>query len=271
MATAGTVWARLNSWATEEVRWNNQVNQDVLLSWYRKWLLQFQKMILEYVSWMQNTSHVFRKIEKDVDRYELPIGMAWKPDFYSIVQLRVAYHTDKNGNPLYRICKPMNFSDYNITPMKNKWVEDEHGVEHLKARWGVQRWGPMVWDRVSEITPRYIFEPVEENWEVKSYIKIFPTPTEEVTRGLTLTYNYMDNIEAIDEDTDEKSLNLPWYFFDAVEDYMTFRLYQAENPDMAKWYYEQFEKTLNDNIYWLNKDKRPVEEWFADTRYFSHY
>jgi hypothetical protein len=40
---------------------------------------------------------------------------------------------------------------------------------------------------------------------------------------------------------------------------------------MAQWYYQQFEKTMMDNIYGMNKDKRPIEEWFANTTYFSHY
>jgi hypothetical protein len=60
--------------------------------------------------------------------------------------------------------------------------------------------------------------------------------------------------------TNESTLNLPRYFFDAIEDYLTFRLYQAENPEMAQWYYQQFEKTMMDNIYGMNKDKRPIEE-----------
>ena len=36
---------------------------------------------------------------------------------------------------------------------------------------------------------------------------------------------------------------------DAIEDYITFRLYQAENPEQAQWYYSQFDNTLHDNIY----------------------
>jgi hypothetical protein len=48
---------------------------------------------------------------------------------------------------------------------------------------------------------------------------------------------------------DIAKLNLPRYFLDAIDDYITFRLYQAENPEMAQWYYQQFENTLHDNIY----------------------
>ena len=87
----------------------------------------------------------------------------------------------------------------------------------------------------------------------------------DVERGLTLTYNFVQQPLTVDEvfgthPIDIETLNLPWYFMDAIDDYITFRLYQAENPEMAQWYYQQFENILHDNIYGLNKDKRPVEE-----------
>ena len=254
-----TVESRITNWALEEVRWASQINMDVLVSWYKKWLQIFQKTMLEYVSGMQNTSHVFQDIAKDTDEYELPLWQTGIPDFYSIIQLRIAYHYGKDGLPLYRICKPINFSDYNLRPMLNQY----DGDWNLKEQWGNQVWWPYVWWAVSELFPRYVFID-------KDHIKIFPTPVEDITNWLTLAYNYIDSIETIDKDTDESELNLPWYFFDAIEDYMTFRLYQAENPEMAQWYYQQFENTLHDNIYGLNKDKRPVEEWLANTTYFSH-
>ena len=273
-----TIKQRLSSWALEELRWATQVNDSVLLAWYNKWLLIFQKMMLEFVSWQQNTAHVFRDIDKDVDEYELPLWAASTPDFYSIIQLRVAYKTDKLWNPIYRICKPINFSDYNIKPMLNQYDNNNELVE----QWWRQVWWPYIWDRISMLSPRYVFIN-------KDHIKIFPTPIEDVTNWLTLAYNYIEQQITVDQMNwytyvdpdswqtitvppfDESDLNLPRYFFDAIEDYMTFRLYQAENPEMAQWYYQQFENTLHDNIYGLNKDKRPIEESFADTRYFSHY
>lgn len=255
-----TIQNMYNNWCLEELRWDTQVNKDVWLAWYKKWMLIFQKMIMEYCSGLQNTSHVFQDIAKDQDEYILPLWEAWKPDFYSIIQLRVAYHNDKLGNPLYRICKPMNFGDYNMRPMLNQY--DDNGK--LVQQWGHQVWWPYVWGAVSETNPRYVFID-------KNHIKIFPTPTEDIDNGLTLTYNFLDNIDGVTMNTDISTLNLPWYFFDAIEDYITFRLYQAENPEQAQWYYQQFENTLHDNIYWLNKDKRPIEEWLANTSYFSHY
>ena len=255
-----TIQNMYNNWCLEELRWDTQVNKDVWLAWYKKWMLIFQKMIMEYCSGLQNTSHVFQDIAKDQDEYILPLWEAWKPDFYSIIQLRVAYHNDKLGNPLYRICKPMNFGDYNMRPMLNQY--DDNGK--LVQQWWHQVWWPYVWGAVSETNPRYVFID-------KNHIKIFPTPTEDIENGLTLTYNFLDNIDGVTMNTDISTLNLPWYFFDAIEDYITFRLYQAENPEMSQWYYQQFENTLHDNIYWLNKDKRPVEEEIANTSYFSHY
>lgn len=258
-----TIQNMYNNWCLEEIRGTNQVNQDVWLAWFKKWMLIFQKMILEYVSWQQNTESVIQDITKDVANYQLPFWESGKPDFYSIIQLRVAYHTDKLGNPIYRVCKPINLGDYNIAPTNNKWViEDWQPV--LKARWGKQKGSPMVWDRISEKFPRFTFID-------KDTIKIYPTPTENVENGIFLNYNYMPDTDSITMNTNVNSLNLPWYFFDAIEDYITFRLYQAENPELAQHYYQQFDSTLHDNIYWLNKDKRPVEESFADTRYFSHY
>ena len=255
-----TIENMYNNWCLEELRWESQVNDKVWLAWWKKWMLVFQKMILEYLSGMQNTSHVFADIRKDQDEYSLPLWAAGKPDFYSIIQLRVGYHNDKLWNPVYRICKPINFSDYNIKPMKNQYDEDDHLVQ----QWWQQVWWPYIWNNISEQTPRFVFVD-------KDTIKIFPTPTENIDKWLTLTYNYMPNLDSITMSTNIDDLNLPRYFLDAIEDYITFRLYQAENPEQAQWYYQQFEQTLHDNIYGLNKDKRPIEEDFANTTYFSHY
>ena len=216
-------------------------------------------MIMEYVSGQQNTSSVIQNIVKDQATYSLPLGESWKPDFYSIIQLRVAYTSDKNWNPIYRVCKPINLSDYNIAPTNNvyDWTK-------LIQQWGRQKWEPMVWGRISRRNPKYVFVD-------KDTIKIFPTPTENVENWIFLNYNYIEDVDWVTMSTNTNTLNLPRYFFDAIEDYITFRLYQAENPEQAQWYYQQFENTLHDNIYWLNKDKRPIDEWFADLRYFYHY
>ena len=275
-------------------------------------------MILEYVSGKHSTSVTYLDIEKDKDEYPLPV-FDWEEhveDFYSIVQLRIAYHANKAGNPIYRVCKPIDFGDYNIAPSLNTYKKhvlinpswdyvesnfekDDEGnyvyeyvheqelddndkpMYKLVERWWVQRWKPYIRDRVSEINPRFIFVPTIDKTTGKysSSIKIFPTPLKDVERGLTLTYNFLQQTVTfaqafpsnLSNSLDLAKLNLPWYFFDAIEDYITFRLYQAENPEMAQWYYQQFEQTLHDNIYGMNKDKRPVEEWFANTSYFSHY
>lgn len=241
-----TIQNMYNNWCLEELRSWNQVNDDVWLAWFKKWMLTFQKMILEFVSAKQNTSSVVQDIEAWEAVYKLPLWESWSPDFYSIIQLRVAYKTDKDWNPIYRVCRPINLTDYNITP---NWR---------------QFWEPMVWDRISKRCPKYVFVD-------KDHIKIFPTPTEDVDNWILLNYNFMPDIDSITMSTNISTLNLPWYFLDAIDDYITFRLYQAENPEMAQWYYQQFENTLYDNIYWLNKDKRPIDEWFADLRYFYHY
>lgn len=216
-------------------------------------------MVLEYVSGMQNTSSVLQDVVKDQANYSLPLWEAGKPDFYSIIQLRVAYDTDKNGNPIYRVCKPINLTDYNISPTNNTYDGDK-----LVAQWGRQKGSPMVWGRISRRNPKFVFVD-------KDTIKIFPTPTKDVENWIFLNYNYIEDVDWMTMNTNVSNLNLPWYFFDAIEDYVTFRLYQAENPEMAQWYYQQFENTLHDNIYGLNKDKRPIDEWFADLRYFYHY
>lgn len=217
-------------------------------------------MILEYVSAKQNTASIFADIVKGEAEYDLPLSDTGKPDFYSIIQLRVAYKTDKYGNPIYRICTPISLTDYNIRPTNNypeTWK--------VKIQWGRQWYGsPVIWKRISQRHPRYVFVN-------KDTIKIFPTPMENVENWLSLNYNYIEDIDAIELSTEVASLNLPRYFLDAIDDYITFRLYQAENPEMAQWYYQQFDSTLHDNIYGLNKDKRPIEEDFANTTYFSHY
>ena len=255
----GTIEDMYNNWCLEEIRWGNQVNQNVWLAWFKKWMLIFQKMMLEYVSGMQNTSSVVWNIFKDQSTYQLPLGESWKPDFYSIIQLRVAYNVDKNWNPIYRVCKPINLGDYNVAPTNNIYDWNK-----LIAQWWRQKGSPMVWDRISRRNPKYVFVD-------KDTIKIFPTPIQNVDNGIFLNYNYIEKVDWIEMSTNVSNLNLPRYFFDAIEDYITFRLYQAENPEQAQWYYQQFDSTLRDNLYWLNKDKRPVDEWFADLRYFYHF
>lgn len=208
-------------------------------------------MILEYVSWKQNLANAIQDITAWVSEYELPLWELSAPDFYSIIQLRVAY-AEKNWVPKYRVCTQINLTDYNINPTNWRQVGE-----------------PIVWDRISKDNPRFTFVD-------KDHIKIYPTPDENVTNWLALSYNYIKRTLTEDEAfgtnaIDIESLNLPRYFFDAIEDYITFRLYQAENPEQAQWYYQQFDNTLHDNIYGLNKDKRPVEESLADTTYFSHY
>ena len=257
----------LENWRIENVRGSQQINKEVMVTWFNKWFHDFQKMLLEYVSWKNNTAHRFRHIEKDKDEYELPLTdsdtSTSVQDFYSIIQLRVAYDVDKLGQPIYRVCRPLEFWDYNIKPLKNKWEGDE-----LKSRWGMQHWEPFIWGRISEQFPRYTFID-------KNHIKIFPTPTKNVDNGITIAYNFMQKPisyeDIYDNDIEESDLCLPRYFMDAIEDFMTYKLYQVENPEQAQWYYQLFQNTINDNIYGMNKDKRPVEEWFANTTYFSHY
>lgn len=207
---------------------------------------------MEYVSWKQNVANIVKDITAWNSEYTLPLGVLNAPDFYSIIQLRVAYKADKSWMPLYRVCKLINLTDYNIKP----------------TNWR-QIWEPIIWNRVSKLNPRFTFVD-------KNTIKIYPTPDENVDNWLALSYNYVNKLLTYeqafwDEAIDISTLNIPRYFFDAIEDYITFRLYQAENPEMATYYKQQFEETLHDNIYWLNKDKRPVEENQANTSYFSHY
>ena len=99
----------------------------------------------------------------------------------------------------------------------------------------------------------------------KNEIRIFPKPDQNVTAWLNLTFNYISKDVALN--TNEESLGLPTYFLDAVEDYLSYRLIQAENPELAMTYYQRFIDTLHDNIYGLNRDQRPVEEEFADLRW----
>lgn len=247
---------RINSWATGEIRWANQVNMNVLVKWYNKWLRIFQKYLLEYASWLLNTSVRFHTITKGVDEYSLPLWLENVQDFYSIIQLRVAYKTDKYNRPIYKICRPIDFWEYNIQPMKNY---PETG--DVKQQGWRQVWAPYIWRWISMQNPRYVFVS-------KDKIKIFPTPIEDVPMWLSLTYNYIE--KEVDKNTQEDSLNLPWYFFDAIEDYLSYQLYLKENPELADIYFQTFQTTLHDNIYGLNRDQRESEEEMMNTFYFSH-
>lgn len=239
-----TVESRLNKWKLSELRWASQANDEVLLAWFNKWLQIYQKYLLEYVANTFHTTSIEVNTTTNQNLYDFPFGLSNLKDFYSITQLRVAYRTDKYGNPIYRVAQPINLTDYNI--LEN----------------GYQKWKPIIQSRISKLNPRYSFVGSDQ-------FKIYPTPDEWITKGISLIFNYF--LPEVGINTNLDSLDLPRYFLDAIDDYLTFRLYQAENPELAQTYYEQFRNTLFDNIYWLNRDKRPIEEWFADTRYFSHY
>ena len=104
---------------------------------------------------------------------------------------------------------------------------------------------------------------------METHIRIFPTPDKTVTGAISLNFNYI-NKPITDPTTDENMLGLPRYFLDAIEDYMSYRLIEAENPELAANYYSTFTQTLHNNIYGLNRDQRPVEEEFANLRALSH-
>lgn len=249
-----TVKDRIDNWATLEIRWDTQINYNVVLKRYNKGLHIFQKYLLEYASGLLNTSVRFQNIQKWKDEYDLPLGLSNVEDFYSIIQLRVAYKLDKNNQPLYKVCKPIDFWEYNIQPLKN--IPDTGDVKI--QGWQQIGW-PYIWDTISMNSPKYIFVK-------KDKIKIFPTPIEDVSMWLSLAYNFME--KPVSLTTDEWNLNLPWYFFDAIDDYMSYMLYLKENPEMAEIYLQTFQTTLHDNIYWLNRDQRYSEENFANLSYF---
>lgn len=249
-----TVQDRIDHWATAEIRGDDQINYNVLLEWYNKGLHTFQKYLLEYASWLLNTSVRFQNIQKWKDEYDLPLNISNVEDFYSIIQLRVAYKQDKNWNPVYKVCNAIDFWEYNIRPLKNY-----PATWDVKVQWWQQVWWPSIWRRISMQNPRYVFIS-------KNKIKIFPTPIEDVPMGLSLAYNFIE--KPVELDTDENTLNLPWYFMDAIEDYLSYMLYLKENPELADVYLRTFENTLHDNIYWLNRDQRYSEEEFANLSYF---
>ena len=252
-----TVKNRIDNWATSEIRGDTQINYNVVLQWYNKGLHIFQKYLLEYASWLLNTSVRFRSIEKGKDEYEFPLGIDNVNDFYSIIQLRVAYKLDKHWHPLYRVCQPIDFWEYNIQPLKNyptTWDVEIQGWQQIE-------W-PYIWKRISMLNPRYVFIS-------KNKIKIFPTPIEDIPMWLSLAYNFME--KPVTLNTDENNLNLPRYFFDAIDDYMSYMLYLKENPETADIYLQTFQTTLHDNIYWLNRDQRYSEENFANLSYFYRW
>lgn len=251
-----TVETRIDNRALSELRWNTQINYSVVLQWYNKWLHIFQKYLLEYASWLLNTSVRFRDIEKGVDEYEFPLWLNNVEDFYSIIQLRVAYKNTKIGTPYYRVCRAIDFGEYNIQPLKNYPLTGD-----VKVQGWQQIWEPIIWKSITERNPRYVFIS-------KNKIKIFPTPKQDVSMWLSLTYNFIE--KPVWLSTDEDSLNLPWYFFDVIDDFLSYMLYLKENPELAQVYFETFKTTLHDNIYWLNRDQRYSEENFANTSYFSH-
>lgn len=253
-----TVQQRIDSWRKSRVKGANQINNEVALEWYNRGFQIFQKELLEYVANKGQVTSVTLRTEAGRDTYALPFnfdikGDAQSPfltDFYSIAQIRVAYD-EKNGYPAYRVCDPIDIGDYNITP-KGKSIGE-----------------PIINRRISKITPRYTFLNKFENGKIQAHIRIFPTPDKTITAWISLNFNYI-NKKITNTSQEEDMLGLPWYFLDAIEDYMTYRLIDIENPEIAWGYYQQFITTLHNNIYGLNRDQRPVEEEMADLSYYSH-
>lgn len=148
------------------------------------------------------------------------------------------------------MCNHIDLADYNITPKGKSYGE------------------PLIWRRITKLSPRYTFVNKFENDKVQTHIRIFPTPDVSITGGISLNFNYIN--KTVGAETEEATLGLPWYFLDVIDDYMSYRLFQAENPELAGTYYEQFIQTLHNNIYGLNRDQRPVEEEFATLRSLYH-
>lgn len=250
-----TVQQRIDNWRKSELRWEYQVNNEVALLRYNKWLQIFQKELLEYVANQGQVTSVVQHTVAGQERYQLPFNF-WElgltTDFYSIAQLRVANEYRADWYPKYRVCEPISLSDYNVFP-NGRWIEN-----------------PSIWKKVSFRFPKYSFESVyNENTErTETYLRIYPTPTKSITAWIMLQFNYINR--PVIAWTDEDLLALPRYFLDVIDDYMSYRLYQAENPELAASYYQTFIQTLHNNIYGLNRDQRPVEEDFADLRHLYH-
>lgn len=256
-----TVADRFDNWAKGELRWESQVNKEVLLVWFNKWFQKFQKMLLEYASGLAQTATRYHTITEGTDTYEFPLWISNVEDFYSIIQLRVAYDVDDNWIPLYKVCKPINLSDYNIIPEHNVKKNNE-----IVAQGWQQIWAPFIWDRISQDSPRY-------TWVDKKHIKIYPTPTKRVTNGVCLSYNFISKPLTYNQvwwssKIDVEDLSVPRYFMDAIGSYLSYKLHQAENPELAASYYESYRETLHNNIYWFNRDQRKIEEEPANLRYF---
>lgn len=239
-----TVQQRITEWKLSELRGASQVNNNVCLVWYNQWFRIFQKYLLEYVANQFQTQAIVQDIHAGQSEYTLPFWESDGHDFYSIAQLRIAYD-DKNWVPVYKVCENLNIADYNINP----------------TTWKQMGW-PDIYKRITKRTPRYEFIS-------KNKVKIYPTPDKDIENWFNLRFNFFD--KEVSLNTDESSLNVPRYFLDVIEDYLSYRLFLAENPELAPVYYENFMNALHDNIYWLNRDQRPVEEWFWDFRFFSHW
>ena len=227
---------RLEKWRKGELRGASQTNDDVLLIRYNEGLHEFQKALLEYVANKLHITTIYTNLREWVDTYSLPFGENNINDFYSITQLRVAYKENR-----YRVATQIENCDYNIRPN------------------GRQKGQPYIKRRITCFTPKYSFVGHDQ-------IRIFPTPKEDITNGLCLTFNYFLN--DVELTTDEEDLKLPRYFLDVIDKYLSYKLIKAENIELAGQYYSEFKETLHNNIYGLYRDQRPIEEERADLSYF---
>ena len=204
-----TVSQRLTTRRKSNLRGSSQINDEVLLLRFNEAYTKLQKQLLEYVANQFQTLTVTQDIEEGVQEYVIPgqdLTAGIDGDFYSIAQLRVAFK-EKNGIPCYRVCEPISVTDYNIRPDTGRQVG-----------------APYVFGRISKLKPRYYFTG-------KNKIKIFPKPKEDVEDGLNMTFNYIRR--DIVASTDIDSLGIPRYFWDALDEYLQYKLIQKENPEIA--------------------------------------
>ena len=59
---------------------------------------------------------------------------------------------DKHWHPLYRVCQPIDFGEYNIQPLKNYPATGDVEIQGWQ-----QIWGPEIWKKISMVNPRYVF------------------------------------------------------------------------------------------------------------------
>lgn len=197
------------------------------LVWFNRWLHKLE----ESIAWFINENFYDNNVELDLvswtKKYELPTGDSDASDVVGIPEFKKLLEVSLNYDGVWTGNKAIEMTDFN-----NWEPETYYDTKQPKS------------------SPRYMFE-----WRYN--IKIYPTPTVNVTSWMKIRYARTDADVTLA--TSESALSLPRQYIPSILEYMTFQLAKT-NKDWDVQYYElEWEKAREEVLTFIgNRYAQPV-------------